>query len=59
MDILSILLGMSPANTNGDERRALKTEPLDNGKVGVINGTPVAINGVNEGNNRGGCTFIY
>ena len=54
MDILTILLGMSPANTNGDERRALKTEILDYGKVGVINGTPVAINGVNEANNRGG-----
>ena len=57
MDILTILLGMSPANTNGDERRALKTEILDYGKVGVINGTPVAINGVNEANNRGGLHF--
>ena len=58
MDILTILLGMSPANTNGDEQRALKTEILDYGKVGVINGTPVTINGVNEANNRGGCTVI-
>ena len=54
MDILTILLGIFPANTNGDKRRALKTEILDYGKVGVINGTPVAINGVNEANNRGG-----
>ena len=57
MDILTILLGMSPANTNGDERRALKTEILDYGKVGVINGTPVAFNGVNEANNRGGAAL--
>ena len=53
IDVLTILLGIAPANTNGDEVRSLKTVVLDSKKVGVINGTPVALLAVNEANNRG------
>ena len=53
VDVMTILLGMAPANTNGDEKRSLKTEVLISKNVGVINGTPVALQAVNEANNRG------
>ena len=56
-DIMTILVGLSPATTSGDNNRNLKTAHKDWNKKGVIVGTPIAFLGVLETSARGSLHF--
>lgn len=58
-DLMTILVGIKPGTTSGNNNRSLKTEYRGWGSdsLGVIVGTPVAFTGVTETNARGGLHF--
>ena len=58
-DLLTILVGIKPGTTSGNNNRTTKTEYRGWGSdsLGVIVGTPSAFHGVTETNARGGLHF--
>jgi len=56
-DIMTILVGLRPANTSGNNNRTVKTFYKDWSKVGAIVGTPMAYIGVTETTGRGSLHF--
>ena len=56
-DIMTILVGLRPANTSGNNNRTVKTFYRDWSKVGAIVGTPMAYIGVTETTGRGSLHF--